>query len=47
MSDAHNKLQYRNLYNHWKILYLVSDLNYISLSNPNPVVPKLWAMAQY
>jgi len=36
MSDARNKLQYRNFYNHWKILDLVSDLNYISFSNPNP-----------
>jgi len=36
MSDAHNKLQYRNNYNHWKILDLVLDLNYLSFSNPNP-----------
>jgi len=36
MSDAHNKQQYRNYYNHWKILDLVLDLNYISFSNPNP-----------
>jgi len=38
MSDAHNNMQHRNYYNHWKILYLVSDLNYISFSNstPNP-----------
>ena len=36
MSDIHNKLQYRNNYNHWKILDLVLDLNYFSSSNPNP-----------
>jgi len=36
MSDTHNKLQYGNNYNHWKILDLVLDLNYFSCSNPNP-----------
>jgi len=36
MSDTHNKLQYRNNCNHWKILDLVLDLNYIYFSNPNP-----------
>jgi len=40
MSETH-KLQYRNNYNHWKILGLVLDLNYISFSNPNPThLPK-------
>jgi len=33
MSETHNKLQYRNNYNHWKILGLVLDLNYFSFSN--------------
>jgi len=36
MSDSHNKLQYENNYNRWKILDLVLDLNYICFSNPNP-----------
>ena len=36
MSDAHNKLQCRNYYNHWKILDLASDLYYIYFSNRNP-----------
>ena len=35
MPDTHNKLQYVNNYNHWKILDLVLDLNYISFYNPN------------
>jgi len=35
MSDTHNKLQYGNNCNHWKILDLVLDLNYISFSDPN------------
>ena len=35
MSDTHNKLQYGNKYNHWKILDLFLDLNYF-FSNPNP-----------
>ena len=35
MSDTHNKLQYGNKYNHWKLLDLVLDLNYFSFSNPN------------
>ena len=35
MSDTHNKLQYGNKYNQWKILDLLLDLNYISFSNPN------------
>ena len=34
MSDTHNKLSYANNYNHWKILDLVLDLNYLSFSNP-------------
>jgi len=34
MSDTHNKLQYGNKHNHWKILDLVLDLNYFSFSNP-------------
>jgi len=36
MSDAHNKLQYRNYCNQWKILDLVLDLDYISCYNRNP-----------
>jgi len=36
MSDTHNKLQYGNNYNHWKILDLVLDINYICFSNMNP-----------
>ena len=37
LSDTHNKLQYKNNYNHWKISDLAVDLNYIYLSNsPNP-----------
>jgi len=36
MSDTHNKLQYGNKYNHWKILDLALHLNYFSVSNPNP-----------
>ena len=35
MSDTHKKLQHGNNYSHWKILYLVLDLNYFSFSNPN------------
>ena len=35
MSDTHNKLQYGNTYNHWKILDLALDLNYFSFSNSN------------
>jgi len=41
MSDTHNKLQYGNNYNHWKILGSVLDLNRFSFSNPNPThLPK-------
>jgi len=41
MSDTHNKLQYGNKYNHWKLLDLVLDLNYFSFSNLNSTnVPK-------
>ena len=36
MWDTHNKLQYGNNHNHWKILDLILDLNYFSFSNPNP-----------
>jgi len=36
MSDTHNKLQYRNNCNHWKILDLLLDLKYIASSNSNP-----------
>ena len=36
MSDTHNKLQQWNNDNHWKILDLVLDLNYISYSHPDP-----------
>jgi len=36
MLDTHNKLQYGNNCNDWKILDLVLDLNYISFSYPNP-----------
>jgi len=36
MSDTHNRLQYGNNYNHWKILDLVLDLSCILLSNQNP-----------
>ena len=35
MLDTHNKLQYRNNYNHWKILDIVLDFKYFSFSNPN------------
>ena len=39
MSDTHNKLQYGNNYNHWKILDLVLEFKF--LSNPNPThLPK-------
>jgi len=34
MSVTHNKIQYRNKYNHCKILDSVIDLNYISFSKP-------------
>ena len=41
MSDTHNKLQYGNKYNHWKIMNFVLDLNYFSFSNANPThLPK-------
>jgi len=43
MSDTHNKLQYGNNYNHWKILHLALDLDHFSFSNisPNPTrLPK-------
>ena len=41
MSEAHNKLQYGNNYNHRKILDLVLDLKCFSFSNPNPThLPK-------
>ena len=33
MSDIHNKLQYGNNYNHWKILDLVLDVNYFSFAS--------------
>ena len=36
MLDTHNKLQYGNNYNHWKISELLLDINYISFSNPKP-----------
>ena len=36
MSDTHNKLKYGNNYNHWKMLDLVLDLNYIPYSNSIP-----------
>jgi len=35
MSDTHNKLQYGNKYNHWKISELDLDFNYFSFSNRN------------
>jgi len=35
MWDSHDKLQYGNKYNHWKILELALDLNYFSFSKPN------------
>jgi len=35
MSDTHSKVQDGNNYKHWKILDLVLDLNYFSISNPN------------
>jgi len=45
MWDAHDKLQYRNNYNHWKILDLVLDLNYFSFTNPHRThLPKPWAL---
>jgi len=28
MSDTHNKLQYGNNYNHWKLLELIVHVNY-------------------
>jgi len=45
MSDTHNKLQYGNNYNHWKILDWVLHLNHFPFSNlninPNPThIPK-------
>ena len=46
MPDAH-KLQYVNNYDHWKILDSVLDLNYFSISNPNPNLthfPKHWTL---
>jgi len=40
MSDTHNKLQYGNKENQWKILDLILDFNYFSFTNcnihPNP-----------
>jgi len=36
MSDTYNKLQYGNSQQHWKILDLISDLNYFYYSNLNP-----------
>jgi len=35
MSDTHNKLQYGNKENQWKILDLILDFNYFSFSNCN------------
>jgi len=35
ISIIHDKLQYRNNYNHWKILDLLLDVNYFSFSNSN------------
>ena len=35
MSATHNKLYYRNNFNHWKFLDLVLDPNYYSFSHPN------------
>jgi len=35
MSNIHNKLQYGNNYYHWKMLYLVLDLNYYFLYEPS------------
>jgi len=35
MSDTHNKLQYGNNYNHWKILDLVLDLKNFYFSSLN------------
>jgi len=32
MSDTHKKLQYGNNYNHWKILDLVLDIFFLTLS---------------
>ena len=34
MSDTHDKLEYANNYNHWKMLDLFTDLKYFSFSNP-------------
>jgi len=41
MSDTHNKLWYRNGYNHRKILDLVLNLNDLSFSDPNPYPTRL------
>jgi len=35
MSDTHNKPQYGDNYNHWKMLDLVLDLNRFYFSNQN------------
>jgi len=35
MSDARNKLQYGNNYDHWKILDLFLNLNDFPYYNPN------------
>jgi len=41
MSDTHNKLQYGNNYNYWKLLDFVLNLNFISFTDPNPThLPK-------
>jgi len=36
MSGSHNKLLYGNNFNHWNFSDWVVDINYFSLSNPNP-----------
>ena len=47
MSDTYKKLQYGNNYNHWKILDVVANLNYISFSdlNPTPVI-EFWDVSR-
>jgi len=51
MSDTHDKLQYANNYNHWKILDLFLHLKYFSFSNPTQTLTrhtylntKAWAL---
>ena len=40
MSDTHNKIEYGNNYNHWKISDLVLHLNYFSFSSLNQTLTR-------